>query len=449
MKVRFNPLRKVPALPLILAAAAVTSGPTLVANDAEIATLRAQIAQLQEAINRLETKQEKQEEVQAQQPVIKVGTRGLTIDSPDGTYRFKVGGLVQLDSRFYLNQNSTGSSTFDLRRVRPTLQGNIGKNLGFRFTPELASNVRILDAYGDFTFIENNVLRFGNFKAPVGLERLQGGANLRFNERGFPTEFTPGRDLGFQIQSQFFSKALTTKIGVFNGAVDGSNGAPSLGSGGFTASGSVFVEPFKTDTESAFRGLGVGFAASFGRREGNAGFRVRAPNRLDVAVNNNMLEDGVTYRLNPSLYYYYGPFGLLTEYILSSRELYVAGGTLSRYDNDGWTVQASYVLTGEDNSYGSITPKDPVKGFGQGGIGAWEVAARYTGVSLDGDLFRNGLLNAAQAKSANSYGIGINWYLTPNLAALLSYDYTAYRGGAAGFNRSNDNTILTRFQVSF
>lgn len=425
-------------LPLFIASSiAVTSAS---AND-ELTALREQLAQLQEAVKRLEQQQ-------AETPKISAGPKGFSVESPDKAYSFSVSGLVQLDSRFYLSNNSPGTDTFELRRVRPTLKGTLGKNLSFRITPELASNVRILDAYADFTAIENNVIRFGNFKAPVGLERLQGGGNLLFNERGFATEFTPGRDLGIQLQSTFLEKRLITKIGVFNGEVDGSNGAPNLGTGGFNLSGSIFVEPFRNNSDSVLKGLGFGFAGSYGRRNGNAGFRLRGPNRLDVAVNGAILEDGAYYRLNPSLYYYYGPFGVLAEYILSSRELYLAGGTPTRYDNSGWTIETSYVLTGEKNSYNGVTPKNPVS-LGNGGLGAWEVAIRYTGTHLDSGLFTNGLLNNQQAKKANSYGIGINWYLTQNLKAQLSYDYTSYQGGAAGFSRPDDNTILTRLQLAF
>lgn len=422
-------------------AASPTATTSASAND--IAALREQIAQLQSAIEKLEKQQN-------ESPRIRAAANGLRADSPDGAFDFRVNGLVQLDSRYYLNSDSPGENTFDLRRVRPTLQGTLGKNLGFRFTPELSGTVRILDAYGDFTFAENTSLRFGNFKGPVGLERLQGGANLLFNERGFATEFTPARELGIQLQHSIGGGKAVLKGGVFNGALDGSNGAPGNSSNGSLAmAGSAFFQPFRGDSDSALRGLGFGIAASYENRDGNAAFRIRSPNRLDVARNNNILEDGNAYRINPGLYYYNGPFGLLAEYILSSRELHLAGNDANRYTSHAWTIGASYFLTGENNSYGRVNPTNPFEGVGNGGSGAWELALRYTGVSVDSNLFADGLLNNQQAEKAHSYSIGLNWYLTANLKALLSFDHTTYSDGATGFDRSSDNTILSRLQVAF
>lgn len=410
--------------------------------DTEIESLRRQIEQLQLAVERLEKQKAKEVKVTA-------GAGGLRVDAPERAFSFRVNGLVQFDARLYPGSRSSGSDSFDLRRVRPTLQGALGEDLEFRFTPELSGTVRILDAYGDFRFARNSSLRFGNFKTPVGLERLQGAANLLFNERGFATEFTPARDLGVQIQSRFLDGLLTTKVGLFNGATDGANGAPSPTTGGFSGAGSIFLEPFKEDGASALRGLGLGIAGSYGRREGGAGFRVRGTNRLDVSANSNIREDGAHYRLNPSLYFYRGSFGILGEYILSSRELFLAGGAPQRYRSSGWTLSGSYILTGEKRSYGRVVPSHPVKRFGGEGWGAWEVALRYSGTSLDSRLFTDGLLNSQQSKAAHACGLGLNWYLSENLRALFSFERTRFERGPGGSSRSGENAILTRLQVSF
>lgn len=421
------------------------------ADNGELSQLREQLSGLTERIAELEQAEQHRAERQAK---VTAGARGVRVESPDGTYNFRVNGLVQLDSRWYLNSEARGrdgNSGFDLRRVRPTIQGQLGNGFGFRITPELSGTVRILDAYGDLPLSDSTSLRFGNFKAPVGLERLQGGGNLLFNERGFATEFTPARDLGIQTTTTLANRKVTLIGGIFNGAVDGSGGAPSNPDGEFTFAGSVFFQPFRNDSDSALRGLGFGISGAYGEREGAASFRVRSPSRLDVAVNNAIQEDGNFYRINPALYYYTGPFGVIAEYIESRRELGLAGGPFNSYRNRGWTLAGSYFLTGENNSYGAVRPKNAFSGFGNGGGGAWELALRYTGVSVDNDLFSNGLLNANQARQANAFGIGLNWYLTDNLKALFGFEHTTYSGGggAGGGDRSSDNTALTRLQVAF
>ncbi|MCC5833401.1 MAG: hypothetical protein JJU20_01595 [Opitutales bacterium] len=414
--------------------------------DDELSGLRQQVEQLSLAVDSLQSQN---------QPAFRVAASGFRVDSPDGVFKFQVNGLIQLDHRAYLNSESGdrgGHDTFELRRVRPTLQGQLGKSLGFRFTPELSGTVRVLDAYGDFYFADNSFIRFGNAKGPVGLERLQGGANLLFNERGLATEFTPARELGIQLQSRFADQTATLRLGVFNGALDGSNGAPSTSSNGdFSVAGSFYLQPFRSDPKSPLNGFGFGLAASYGKNEGNAAFRLRAPHRLDVARNTSVLEDGSAYRLNPGAYFYSGPFGLLAEYIQSNRELYLAGGSPTRYSNNGWTIAFSYFLTGENNGYGRVNPSNPFQGLGAGGIGAWELAFRLTGIDLDQSLFADGLLNESQATAARSYGLGLNWYITSNLKLLLSYEQTAYSDGSGhpGIDRSIDRSVLSRLQVVF
>lgn len=429
-----------------LTALALLGGSTLsvLADESEAAQLRSELAELSAKVAQLEEAHENASKA----PQLRAGAGGLRVTSPDQAFDFRVNGLVQIDGRFYTDGDE--DSTFDLRRVRPTLRGTLGNNLDFRFTPELAGNVRILDAFGNFNFTENTSLRFGNFKGPVGLERLQGGANLFFNERGFATEFTPARELGFQLETSV-SDLVELKAGVFNGNNDGANGAPEINnSGDFSVAGSVYITPFKNSDEELFKGLRVGLAGSYGANSGNASFRIRGPNRLDVARNGNILEDGDAYRINPGLFYSYGPLALLTEYNLSSRELQLAGGDATRYNNSAWTVAGSYVLTGEKNGYGGVVPSNPFTGFGEGGTGAWELALRYTGLQLDSALFGDGLLNAAQAEKANSFGVGVNWYATANYKVLLSFEHTAYDcGQAGGGNRDSDNVLLTRFQVAF
>lgn len=383
-------------------------------------------------------------------PKLSVGNRGIAVESSDQAFRFQVNGLAQLDSRFYLQGGASGVDTFDARRVRPTLRGTLWNDLEFRFTPELSGTVRILDAYGDYRISDALRIQFGNFKAPVGLERLQGGGSIRFNERGYATEFTPARDLGIQLHGRLWDRVLAWKLGVFNGAVDGYNGAAATDvNQSFDLAGSLFVNPFKESDFEALRGLGFGVAASWGRQNRDAAFRVRSTSRLDVA-RGNLHEEGTAYRLNPQLTYYYGAFGFLGEYIISSRHL--AGSAAAghrRYTNHAWTTQVSYMLTGEENGYGGIRPKNPFKWGGEG-LGAWEIAARYTGVSLDKALWANGLLGVGEAKRAQTWSVGLNWYLTSNLKAAISYDNTRYEGGkAGGDDRKSDHALLTRFQVEF
>lgn len=104
------------------------------------------------------------------------------------------------------------------------------------------------------------------------------------------------------------------------------------------------------------------------------------------------------------------------------------------------------MLTGEDASFAGITPDKPI---GSSGWGTWELAARYSWLELDDDNFPLYADPTDAVSEAKTWGIGVNWYLTKNLKAVLDYfqsDFDAF-DGAADF--SDEKAVLSRLQVSF
>jgi hypothetical protein len=116
----------------------------------------ARFEELEQKVKVLERKLEIQQEEAASKaktaPVIKAGDKGLSFETADGAYQFKLNGLFQGDGRFFIDDNDTAGieDTFLLRRVRPTLQGQLGKLVAFRLTPEFAGDsATVVDAYVD------------------------------------------------------------------------------------------------------------------------------------------------------------------------------------------------------------------------------------------------------------------------------------------------------------
>ena len=67
--------------------------------------------------------------------------------------------------------------TFLLRRFRPAFDGTLFNIADFRFAPDFAGGAAVIfDAYADIHPTPFLRLRAGKFKAPLGLERLQGDA---------------------------------------------------------------------------------------------------------------------------------------------------------------------------------------------------------------------------------------------------------------------------------
>ena len=57
---------------------------------------------------------------------------------------------------------------------------------------------------------------------------------------------------------------------------------------------------------------------------------------------------------------------------------------------------------------------------------------------------------AVSASQADSYGIGLNWYLNENVKWLLDYEHTTFEGGAAaGADRRDEDAYQLRLAVGF
>jgi phosphate-selective porin OprO/OprP len=401
------------------------------------------------------------------QPTVKLDGKGLAIQSPDADgIELKLKGLVQVDGRFYDGDDQgPQNDTFLLRRAEPTLEGSWGPLLGFRIQAQLAGDTATLnDAYADIRFDPRATLRIGKFKAPVGLEQLQSSGGLAAIERGLPTELTPGRDYGVQLQGESGAGALGYAVGVFNGTADGRDGASSNPDNEFEYAGRVFWEPFRNDA-SAWSGLGVGLAASVGDKSGSGDAvlpRYRTPGQVKffnyrsdaLAGGSDVVADGRHLRWSPQGYYYHGPFGLLAEYVASAQELRLVGGadagSRQRIENDAYGATASVVLTGEDAGYrGVARPNHPFT-IGAAGWGALELVARYGRLEIDDAAFPLFANPARAAAAASSWGLGLNWYLTGNFKLVANYTQTTFEGGAAGgLDREDEKAFFTRAQFSF
>lgn len=399
------------------------------------------------------------------------GDKGFSLKK--GDYELKIKGLVQADSRIYLDDSAPRTSdTFQFRRIRPTFEGTLGKLIGFRLTPEFAGNgtgdsSSIVDAYIDVKLNPAYTVRAGKVKGPVGLERLQSGGSIAFAERAFPTELAPNRDIGVQLQGELFSSTLNYTLGYYNGTADGRDVAVGDADNRKEVGARLFAEPFKNNP-GFFQGLGFGIGATFGSKlqgAANAGAsnnflpRYRTPGQNTFfqyrgavttgTLSTGVYADGDHTRISPQAYFYRNSFGLLAEYISSEQDLHIDAAEAS-LKNEAYQIAASYVLTGEDAGFRGVAK--PIKPFtvGAPGWGAFEVAARYGVLDIDDDAFPVFANPNSAATEAASYAVGVNWYLNSNLKVVLNYTDTRFDGGAAaGADREDEKTVFSRLQVSF
>ena len=423
--------------------------------------------QLRVLKRQLELDKEASTEKNKTTPVVSIGTSGLSIRSADTNFVMKIRGYIQADARFYPDDAAAAApnDTFLLRRVRPIIEGTVWDKFDYRLMLDFGSNLSlssandpfVQDAYFNWRLFPELQIQGGKFKEPVSLERLQSGSNLLFVERAYTSQLAPNRDVGFMLQGDLFDARLSYAVGAFNGTADGGSSDFEAADDEKDIAARIFANPFKDSKIDALRGLGFGVAGTFGNQEGPLRGYVSAGqqtmfswNPASVGTNTvSVVADGEHWRIAPQAYYYYGPFGIFGEYVISNQKVRKNNPTqFGRFQNTAWTVSASYFLTGEENSFRGVTPKRPFS-LSNGGWGAVEIAARVQGIDIDDAIFPLYANPATSATKATTWGVGVNWYLNKNFKLNLDYENTEFEGGTSPLLARGEQVILTRAQVSF
>ena len=488
-----------------------------------------EVVKLTQKVNTLERKLEVQDEVTTgalqKLPVFEAGADGFKISSSDKKHQLRIGATLQTDYRNFLGDNApvwtpgstaaagylqaAGPNSIFLRQARIILEGYVFKDIYFKIMPDFAqtsNNANMLpDAYVDYAYATQASLLVGKYKPSIGLERLQGDSNTAFQERAFPTNLAPNRDMGLQVHGGFAmpgykaetapgpidnKNAFTYQVGITDGTGDSGNpfgnGSSATSSSSFANNkefdGRLFAQPFQHSGYAWLEGLGIGVAGSFSNPDHQTLQAQRTPlgqsQFIDYTSLNGQTQngariitaDGNSNRIYPQAYWYKGPFGLMGEYVASTQTLNASGSAptgagSSRVNNITQTnkaaqVQVSYVVTGEDNTFEGVKPMrnfDPFKGS----WGALQLAARWSELTVDSDTFK--LLDPTKSASkATAFAVGANWFLNKNALIRFDFENVSFNGGAGTVtnpntpratyhiaNRPGEQVLSTRFQLAF
>ena len=439
------------------------------ADDVDIQALKKQIQELDQKVRILEREREIDQDSAATiaktAPKISLGASGFNFSSADSNFVAQLHGLVQFDSRSFFNDGGVnGNDGFLIRRARTPFSGTVFRDFEYQFTPDFGgSTVQIVDAYLNYRYRPEFQVQAGKFKSPVGLEHLVADVNTLFNERSIATDLVPNRDLGLQVKGDISGGVVSYAVGVFNGGTD-YNGTTVNSSfqDGKSVAGRLFFQPWKNSDLNGLRGLGFGVGASYLANHPatnsstglTPGYTTDGQQKFFTYAT-GVNAGGTGWRVSPQAYYYYGPFGLLAEYVVSDQQ--VASKTKSAdLQNRAWEVSGSWLLTGEDASYTGVTPShsfDPRTG----GWGAWQLVARIGELAVDDKAFVGGVFADPKknATSAATWSVGLNWYLNKNIRANLSYshtDFTSYAGSkiaAGNVGAQSENVLFSRLQLAF
>ncbi|MGH8510118.1 MAG: porin, partial [Gammaproteobacteria bacterium] len=290
-----------------------------------------------------------------------------------------------------------------------------------------------------------------------------------------PNNLVPNRDIGVELHGELGQGLFGYSLAWLNGVNDGRS-SEDFGDVDNNIdkdlAARIFAHPFLQSDFVPLQGLGLGFSVSYV----DARVSTASPNLPDYRTSgqqrffayrtsatnpaSNTFADGERLRLSPQGYYYYGPFGLLAEYVSVSQDVDRAVGATIREEelhHDAWQIAGSYVLSGEESTYKGVKPTRPFS-IENGHWGAFEIKARYSDLDLDEDSFAGGANSFADpttaAEKAVAWAVGFNWYLNQNVKFVVDYEHTLFDGGGGGTavsprDREDENVILSRVQLAF
>lgn len=369
----------------------------------------------------------------------------LRIERNDGWAKLHVGGLVQFDVAGISTDQDLQDAGFDnqgtgeqFRRARLGMDGQIGEHLIFKGEYDFA------DGDSDFADVwvgmqnipyAGRVLA-GHFKEPMSLDELTSSRYITFMERALPVlAFSPARNSGIGIFDNAFQQRMTWGVGGFRDADDFGDGFSE--SSPYNVTARITGLPVWEDDGRTLVHAGYSYSHRF--RDGDdVEFDPRPEvNLSDPLIDTGEIESHGVDVFGAELATVVGPLSLQGEF-LGALVDEQHGGNLILWGVYG---QVSYFLTGESRAYdpriGAFTRTRPKNAFSisKGQWGAFELASRYSYLTLNDDDVRGGIEKNVTA--------AVNWYLYGNFRIMLDYVW-AHRNGVG-----DQNTAMTRFGVDF
>jgi phosphate-selective porin OprO/OprP len=362
-----------------------------------------------------------------------------------------VGGRVMVDwANFSQNAASKAQAGdfengLELRRTRVYLKGDVSPVVDYKLQFELASRTTIPDFPGIgqsfgvgqvgfkdvyLTIKELPVLghvRIGHFKTPFGLENLTSHRFATFMERAMISEGElEGRRAGIMAFNHTESERSTWAIALVTTQIPENPPIFKNDNGGVAVITRYSFLPWY-DEATEGRGL-LHTAVSYAHGDIAGGNAVRFVERPEAHLANTVIDTGTLEdvaainTLGTELAMVYGPLSLQSEFL---------SYWVDRTDNPspffyGAYAYVSYFLTGENRRYkrtsGTFDRIKPYEDFfrvrtcdgsTQMGIGAWELAYRYSFLDLNSSNVNGGW--------AGIHTFGVNWYLNPYTRVMFNY----------------------------
>lgn len=383
----------------------------------------------------------------------------LKVKSSDGEFSVQIGGRIMADYASIdddRNPEEDGDGS-EIRRARLFVKGKVFNDWAYKSQLDFAGDeVEIKDMYLQYKGWKPVAVTVGNHKMPFGLEELTSSKYITFMERSSNNDvFAVGRKNGLSVKTHGDNWTLAGALhmdGVDNNNVDQDE---NYGYGVRAT-----FSPLAGKTQAIH--LGAAFhhqeyeknfsAGMYAQQRWRARPEIHTINTRPFDTRINGVEDADTFGLEAAAVF--GPFSLQAEYFdksISTDSSMIAGA--KDVDFDGWYVYGSYFLTGESRAYnpkkgafGRVKPKSVV---GQGGIGAWELAVRYTDIDLyDGTMLENPAISTL-GEEGDILTIGVNWYATPTIRFMANYVQSTVEYPGTTSSDDDIDAFQVRAQIDF
>ena len=372
----------------------------------------------------------------------------------------------------YISPPDTGEHGFDT--VRIGVEGNVWENAKYKMEVEFEGNeVDYKDVYMELHTRWLGKAKVGFFKMPMGMEELTSSRFDSFMEQTPATAaFVPSRKWGYVSNHAGINCTDTVlQYGIFHQESQddprGNQGTVEDGNGDWSFIARGVWQPFYDEPSKGRYLMHLGGSYAFRRAGVDSGDDTFVfADKPQLGTEGNYL--GV--EIDPT-----GQFGrdwhqLGGEFAWMNGPLHVMAEGFSAFlredvNYNGAYIEAGYFLTGEHRGYKKSSGSwDRVKPFTNffsvrtqdgvcRGMGAWQVVARYSYLDLsdgagDADITGN-------FGELNTFGLGLNWYLNPNMRVMANYVYNdvdrifANGGDAGAVGSFNNYASGLRFQVDW
>jgi phosphate-selective porin OprO/OprP len=383
-----------------------------------------------------------------------------TITSADGRNTFAPRAVVQLDVADYHEDADGGATDFRrgsvgatgnretnaardfsdgayFRRARLGFEGMVARDFNYRVLLELGGAgtegpTRINDAWISYTGLAPFTIQLGAFAPPSNMEDGTSVDGLLFIERSSLSEMSRafgGADgrigLGVRGNGTRWMSALTLTTRTVNDAEVFDSQLAGVARAGFL----VATSP-DYNVHAGINGTYIFEPAD----QGSGAAPLRFRDRPEIRVDSTRLIDtgsidadggytaGVEFGANWKNFY----FEAQNFWYLIERPDATA---LPDPSFGGYYAMASWLITGESRRYDVASgafqgPRPFVPFTANGGIGAWELALRYSHADLN---YREGLLGTAALPEAvrggeqNIWTLGVSWFINPTLRLMFNY----------------------------